>query len=58
MVAVVLVAVAAFPVHEPELPEQFPVIEAFIVAGSFSVALADPLTDTAAPVLVPSESET
>jgi hypothetical protein len=52
-----LVAVAALPVQEPEEPETFPVIEAFIVAGRFNVTLADPLTDTAVPVLVPSESE-
>ena len=52
-----VVAVAAFPVQEPDDPEQFPVMLALIVAGSFNVAFADPLTDTALPVLVPSESE-
>lgn len=38
--------------------EALPVKLAFIVAGSLRVALADPLTDIAAPVLVPSESAT
>ncbi len=53
---VAVVAVAAFPVQEPEEPETLPVMLAFIVDGSFNVVLAEPLIDTAAPVLVPSES--
>ena len=51
-----MVALAAFPVQEPDEPEQSPVIEALIVAGSFIVTLAEPSNDAAVPVLVAEES--
>ena len=51
-----LVAVAALPVQEPDEPEQFPVIVALIVAGSFIVAFPEPSNDAAVPVLVAEES--
>ena len=51
-----MVALAAFPVQEPDDPEQFPVMLALIVAGSLIVALPEPSNDAAVPVLVAEES--
>ena len=56
LLPLVMVALAAFPVQEPDEPEQSPVIEALIVAGSFIVALPEPSNDAAVPVLVAEES--
>ena len=51
---VAFVALAALPVQDPELPDTFPVIDAFIVEGSFNVIASDPSKSTPVLVFVPS----